>query len=284
MTRRRNRRRSRLRTFFRSPSGVVGSVILLCIGVLALLAPVLAPWDPVFDYDTPFVRPLSPDHLLGTDDYGRDMLSRILYGARISLTIGGLVVLVSGVVGTALGVVAGMSGGRWLDSLIMRVVDITYAFPFFILAVSIMAVLGPSLNNAILALIISSWIPYARLVRAEVLTVREKDYVQAARALGVPTVRLVFRHVLPNSLGPIIVQATLGVGLAILSATALSFIGLGAQPPTPEWGAMLSEGKAFMRYAPHLTLIPGVAITLLVLSLNLIGDALRDALDPRLYR
>ena len=212
------------------------------------------------------------------------MLSRILYGARISLTIGGLVVLVSGVVGTVLGVVAGMSGGRWLDSLIMRVVDITYAFPFFILAVSIMAVLGPSLNHAILALIISSWIPYARLVRAEVLTVREKDYVQAARALGVPTVRLVSRHVLPNSLGPIIVQATLGVGLAILSATALSFIGLGAQPPTPEWGAMLSEGKAFMRYAPHLTLIPGVAITLLVLSLNLIGDALRDALDPRLYR
>lgn len=267
--------------FCRNRSAVFGLMVFLFMVITAIIAPVIAPCDPILDLDQPFLPVWSKGHPLGTDDYGRDIASRLVYGARLSLLVGVIVVAIAGSIGTLLGLVAGYMGG-WAEILIMRTVDIAYSFPFFILAIAIMAVLGPSLQNAMLALAVTNWVPYARLVRGEVLTIKEREFVQAARAIGSSNLRIIFRHILPNSLAPVIVQGTLGVGGAILSATSLSFLGLGAQPPTPEWGAMLSEGKNFLRLAPHLTIVPGVAITLTVLSLNLIGDGLRDALDPRL--
>jgi peptide/nickel transport system permease protein len=210
-----------------------------------------------------------------------DVWARLLYGARISLFIGFLVISISLTIGVFMGSIAGYYGG-WVDGLIMRLVDLLAAFPFFVLAISIMAVLGPGLFNVMIALGSVSWIGYARLTRAQFLSIKEKEFVESARAEGCKDLYIILRHILPNALAPVIVQATLGMGGAILSASGLSFLGLGAQPPTPEWGAMLSAGQVYIRRAPHLSLYPGLAIMFTVLAFNFIGDGLRDALDPRL--
>ena len=270
------------REFRHSHTAILGALIILLMASAALLAPWIAPYDPIMDMDIPLLTPGTHGHLLGTDDYGRDVLSRLLYGARISLWVGLIVIAISGSIGTILGLIAGFYGG-WVDNVIMRVVDILFGFPFFILALVLMAILGPSLTNALLALIVVSWITYARIARGQVLTVKEEDYVEASRAVGASGLRIMFRHILPNCLAPLIVQATLGVGGAILTVASLSFLGMGAQPPTPEWGAMLSEGKPFLQVDPYLTIFPGLAIVVTVLSLNLLGDGLRDAFDPRLW-
>ncbi|MEA3293555.1 MAG: nickel transporter permease, partial [Euryarchaeota archaeon] len=217
----------------------------------------------------------------GTDNLGRCMLSRIIYGARISLQIGIIVVGITSVIGITLGMIAGYYGGV-LDELIMRGVDILLVFPGIILALVIAGILGPGLFNVMLALAIVGWTGYARVVRGVVLSVKEKEYVESARALGVGDWYIITRHILPSCVAPIIVIATLGMAYVILAAAALSFLGLGAQPPTPEWGSMLNNGKNFMRTAPHLTIFPGLAIMITILAFNFIGDGLRDALDPRL--
>jgi peptide/nickel transport system permease protein len=262
---------------------MVGGAIIVILWTTAIAAPLVAPYDPISHLSSAnrLLPPGSPGYILGTDDFGRDILSRMIYGARISLQVGLIVVALAGSIGVTLGALAGFYGGI-VDEVIMRVVDILMAFPFFILAIAIMAVLGPSLNNAMIALALVSWVGYARLVRAQVLSVRQKEFVEAARAEGLSDFGQITRHVLPNCMAPIIIEATLGVGGAILSAAGLSFLGLGAQPPNPEWGAMLNEGREFLRQAPYLTIVPGSAIAVTVLALNLLGDGLRDALDPRL--
>ena len=268
---------------FRNKAAVVGTVLLLGLILAAIFAPLLTPYDPIMDMSRPLQKIGSPGHLLGTDDYGRDLLTRMLYGARISLIAGLVVVSISASFGTAVGLVAGYFGG-WIDNLLMRIVDLLFGFPFFILALVLMALLGPSLTNAMLALVLVSWISYARVARSKVLSIREENYVEAIRAIGASNARIMFRHILPNCLAPIVVQATLNVGGTILTLAGLSFLGMGAQPPTPEWGAILSDGKQFMRRAMHLTVVPGLAIVAVVMSLNLIGDALRDALDPKVRK
>jgi len=272
-----------MREMIGNKAAVLGSVLLLGLILAAAFAPYLTPYDPIMDMHRPLQKVGSPGHLLGTDDYGRDLLTRMLYGTRISLLAGLFVVSISATIGTAVGLAAGYFGG-WIDNLLMRIVDLLLGFPFFILALVLMALLGPSLSNAMLALVLVSWISYARVARSKVLSVREENYVEAIRALGGSNTRIMFRHILPNCLAPIVVQATLNVGGTILTLAGLSFLGMGAQPPTPEWGAILSEGKQFMRRAVHLTVVPGVAIVAVVMSLNLIGDALRDALDPKVRK
>jgi peptide/nickel transport system permease protein len=219
-------------------------------------------------------------HPFGLDELGRDILARLLVGARISLLVGVAVVGVSAVAGTFLGAVAGYRGG-WLDEVLGRVMDTLLAFPGILLAIALVAVLGPSLPNVVLALTMIGWVGYARLVRGQVLKVREFEYVQAARAVGAPVGRILVRHVIPATISAVTVQATLGMAGAIIAEASLSFLGLGVQPPTPSWGAMLDAGRSHLLDAPHLTLIPGLAIALLVLGFNFAGDALRDRLDPR---
>ncbi|MCL0046986.1 ABC transporter permease, partial [Thermodesulfovibrionales bacterium] len=228
-------------------------------------------------------RLLSPntEYLLGTDNLGRCILSRLIHGTSVSLQIGIMVVGIAAFVGVTLGLVAGYRGGL-IDELIMRIVDILLAFPGIILALVIAGILGPSLFNVMLALAVVGWTSYARVVRGAVLSVKEKEFVEAAQALGAGEARIMFRHILPNVMAPVIVMATLGMAHVILAAAALGFLGLGAQPPTPEWGSMLNDGRAFMRTAPHLTIFPGLAIMVTVLAFNFLGDGLRDALDPRL--
>jgi len=276
-----NKRRI-LRTFIRNKLAVLGIIVLIGFVFCAIFAQWVAPYDPLeMDLDSKFLPPGSKGHLLGTDNFGRDFLSRLIFGSRISLSVGLVVVSIAMVIGTSLGLIAGYFGGI-PDIVVMRLVEIFYSFPFLVLAVAVMAVLGPSLYNVMLVLGLVSWPMYARLVRGQVLALREETFVEAARAVGAGSFRILVSHVLPNCFSPIIVTATMQVASAILSVAALGFLGLGAQPPTPEWGAMLNEGKRFMRNAPHLITIPGLAIMLVVLSLNFIGDALRDALDPRL--
>jgi len=276
-----NKRRI-LRTFIRNKLAVLGLIVLIGFVFCAIFAQWVAPYDPLeMDFDSKFLPPGSKGHLLGTDNFGRDFLSRLIFGSRISLSVGLVVVSIAMVIGTSLGLIAGYFGGI-PDIVVMRLVEIFYSFPFLVLAVAVMAVLGPSLYNVMLVLGLVSWPMYARLVRGQVLALREETFVEAARAVGAGSFRILVSHVLPNCFSPIIVTATMQVASAILSVAALGFLGLGAQPPTPEWGAMLNEGKRFMRNAPHLITIPGLAIMLVVLSLNFIGDALRDALDPRL--
>jgi peptide/nickel transport system permease protein len=265
----------------RHPSIAAGLLVLLLFGAAALLAPVLSPADPLAQNVVEGLRPPSSEHLLGTDKLGRDILSRLLYGARISLMVGALVVAIASSIGAALGLLAGYLGG-WADELLMRITDIFFAFPALILAMAIAGALGPSLRNALIAISAVSWPVYARLIRGQVLALKEREFVLAARALGVPERRIIVRHLLPNTLAPLLVQASFDMGAAITAVAGLSFIGFGAQPPTPEWGVMISEGRNYMATQWWLATFPALAILLVVGGFNLLGDGLRDLLDPRL--
>lgn len=284
-----------LRRLFQKRSAVAGMVLLGLLTLVAIFAPVIAPYDPtdvllgdepIKRRDPPCIHLLGcpadkPQHLMGIDGNARDQFSRIVYGARVSLQIGVLTVTFAIVTGTILGAVAGYVGG-WTDNIIMRVMDVLLAFPSLLLAIAIVAVLGPGLENALLAIGLVSVPAYARVVRASVLSIKEQEFVDASRALGASPVHILFGRVLPNALTPLIVQGTLGIASAILTAAALSFLGLGAQPPIPEWGSMLGTERNQVFTAPHLVFFPGIAIMLTVLGFNLLGDGLRDALDPRL--
>jgi len=248
--------------------------------LLALFAPLVAPASP-FDQDLyNGLGSPGPAHLLGQDRLGRDILSRIMHGARVSLLVGFTTVTVSVVIGSAIGAAAGYAGGK-VDETIMRICDVFLAFPGILLAIAVMAILGPSLSNVIIALCLMGWTSYARLVRGQTLSLREREFVQAARALGAAAPRVIFLHILPNALPAVIVEATFGVASAILAEAGLSFLGLGVQPPFPSWGSMLAEGRQFLLIAPHLTIFPGVAIMLTVMGINFLGDGLRDMLDPK---
>lgn len=268
-----------LRRFTRDPGTLLGTSLAVVLVFLALAAPLLA-GNPLKQALSERLEPPSAAHLLGTDQLGRDVWSRVLYGARISLRLGALVVVLSLTVGAAVGLAAGLLGGIW-DDLLMRVTDIFLAFPALILAMAISAALGPNLTNVMIAVAAVSWPGYARLLRAQVLAVKSADFVDAARALGASGGRVALRHLLPNSLTPLLVQASFDIGSAILTAAGLSFIGFGAQPPTPEWGAMVSETRNFINEAPWASSAPAIAILLTVLAFNLLGDGLRDVLDPR---
>ncbi|MEZ4860791.1 MAG: ABC transporter permease [Caldilineaceae bacterium] len=266
----------------RSWNGRVGLLIIGVTIIVGVLAPVVDPYDPTIDSNLAEARfPPSLQHPFGTDRLGRDVFQRIIHGTRISLTIGFVVVFATSITGTILGLMAGYFG-KGFDTVIMRIMDILLAFPAILLAIAIVAVRGPGVVNTILAVAVVGVPGYARVVRSMVLSLRERDYVDAARMIGVSNTRIMFLHILPNSLSPIIVQMTLGVGGAILFAAALGFLGLGVQPPAPEWGAMISDGIPFLRQSPHLVFFPGIAIMLTVLGFNLLGDGLRDALDPQL--
>ena len=259
---------------------VAGGVLLLGFLLLALAAPIAAPRDPLEQDLYGRLQAPSLAHPFGTDDFGRDILSRVIYGSRISLRVGAVAVALALVLGTGIGLCAGYWGGL-LDQALMRAMDLMLAFPSILLAIGIVAVLGPGLDNAMLAVGIVAVPQYARIARASTLSVRQQDYVQAVRALGAGDVRILLFAVLPNCLPPLIVHSTLGLATAILDAAGLSFLGLGAQPPTPEWGAMLSGGRELILSAPWVLTFPGLAILLTVLAFNLLGDGLRDALDPR---
>ena len=275
---------ARRRVSFRA---VFGITVLLLMGGAALAAPQIAPWDPGRQMLIKRLRPPAwearglREHPLGTDHLGRDILSRILYGGRISLGVGLSAVTLSCVIGVTLGLLAGFHGGR-TDALIMRVVDVFLAIPYILLAMGVVFALGPSLVNVILVMAATRWVQFARIVRADVLSIREREFVSGARARGNRSMRLLLRHVLPNALTPIIVVATLELAFMIIYESALSFLGLGVQPPTPTWGWMLSDGRNYLATAWWLATFPGLAIMLTVLAVNLLGDWLRDTLDPRL--
>lgn len=257
-----------------------GLVLVAIAAVAAVAGPILTPFDPAGqELALRLARP-SATHPFGLDELGRDVLARVLAGARISFLVGLTVVTVSAAIGTLLGAIAGYFGGL-LDDVIGRIVDVLLAFPGLLLAIALVAVLGPSLGHVLFALTIIGWVGYARLVRGQVLRARELEYVQAARALGAATTRILWRHVIPSAIPAIIVQATLGMAGAIIGEASLSFLGLGVQPPTPSWGTMLTGGRSHILDAPHVTVFPGLAIALLVLGLNFLGDGLRDRLDPR---
>ncbi len=262
---------------------MVGLGILTVLILAAFFAPLIANYDEVVikqDLVNKLKGP-SAEHLLGTDEFGRDIFARMIWGARVSLRVGILAVGISIMIGGTLGAIAGYYGGK-LDTVIMRIMDIFLAIPSILLAIAIVSALGPSLTNLMIAIGISSVPTYARIVRASVLSIRDQEYIEAAKAIGANDLRIISKHIIPNALAPVIVQGTLGVAGAILSTAGLSFIGLGIQPPAPEWGAMLATGRAYLRYAWHVTTFPGIAIMITILALNLVGDGLRDALDPRL--
>ena len=261
----------------------IGTAILVVAALAALIGPWLTPFDPSFQELPQRLSGPSPMHPFGLDELGRDILARVLAGARISFLVGITVVGVSASVGTLVGAIAGYLGGV-VDDVISRVIDILLAFPGLLLAIALVAVLGPSLTNVLFALTVIGWVGYARLVRGQVLRAREFEYVQAAKALGASTPRVLWRHVLPTALPAVVVQATLGMAAAIVGEAALSFLGLGVQPPTPSWGTMLNGGRAHLLDAPHLTIFPGLAIALVVLGFNFVGDGLRDLTDPRQTR
>ncbi len=267
----------------RRPMAVAGLLFTLLFFFFGIFGPDLVPLDPVKQDLTLRLNNPDADHLFGMDNLGRDLFSRVLYGTRISMYVGLLVTLVSAFIGIIIGMVSGLAGG-WVDDLVMRFVDIMLAFPGILLAIAMVAVLGPNINNVILALCIMGWVGYARLARAQVLAAREEEYIVAARSLGAGSVRLMFLHLLPNIIAPLIVQATLGMAGVIIAEAGLSFLGLGVQPPTPSWGTILNSGVDFFREGPHMTIFPGLAIMSVVMGLNFLGDGLRDALDPKTRR
>jgi peptide/nickel transport system permease protein len=276
-----------LRRLIRRRTALFGLVVVAAVALAALLAPVLAPFDPVAQDLGQRLRPPgwagpgSRAHWLGTDHLGRDILGRILFGARIALVVGLAAVVIAGTLGLAIGLVSGYFGGR-VDDLFMRLADIQLAFPFILLALAVIGVLGPSLRNIIAVVGVSGWVAYARIVRGEVLSLREREFVQAARAVGSPPARIIVRHIVPNAFTPWLVIATLDMARVITVESALSFLGLGVPPPTPTWGAMLADGRVYMSTAWWLATFPGLAILVTVLGINLLGDGLRDTLDPRL--
>ncbi len=287
-----------LRNLRHSPSALIGSAVIGALVIIAVFAPVFATHDPIqtmigvpgetgrLPSKPPCIPILGceePQHILGLDLNARDLYSRVIYGTRTSLSVGVITISLSIVVGTALGISAGYMGGR-VDNVIMRLMDVVLAFPALLLAISIVTILGPGLTNALLGITITFIPQYARLSRASVLSIKEQEFIIAEQALGASPLRIVLAHILPNAITPIIVQGTLGVGTAILDAAALSFLGLGAQPPTPEWGQILSESRNYLFTSPHLVFFPGFAIMITVLGFNLLGDGMRDALDPRLNR
>ncbi|SHH94814.1 peptide/nickel transport system permease protein [Sporobacter termitidis DSM 10068] len=279
------RKQSRLydvwRQLKKNKLAVVALVVLVLLVLIAILGPYIAPHPYEQQNAKQAYADSSAEHLLGTDKLGRDILSRLIVGTRQSLEMGVIAVAIAAVIGMTIGAIAGFYG-KWVDNLCMRLLDIYQAIPMFLLCITLAAILGPSLQNAIIALGIGTVPGYARLMRASVLTVREKEYVEAARAINAGDARIILKHIVPNAMAPLIVEITMGVGACILAGSALSFIGLGVQPPTPEWGAMISEARNVMREHPTLALYPGICVMISVLACNLLGDGLRDALDPRL--
>ena len=286
-TRTRNWQMDTLRSLVRSKAALVSLTILLVLIGIAIAAPVIAPANPSRVNILATLKPPmwmeggSAKNVLGTDGLGRDVLSQLLYGTRVSLLVGVVVVLAGGTLGTVLGLLAGYYGGV-VDDVIMRLADIQLAFPFILLAITFLSVLGPGLENVIVVLVIGSWMSYARVMRGQIISLREKEFVESARAVGVRNTQIIFRHLLPNALAPIIVIASFSVASTIISEASLSFLGLGVKPSTPTWGAMLASGREYITDAWWLVVIPGIAIMITVLSVNLLGDWLRDRLDPRL--
>lgn len=275
--------KNRLKVFFKrakkNKAFVMGGTIIFMFAIMALIPSILAPYDPYAKDLSLRLLPPSSEHLLGTDDLGRDILSRIIHGSKISFSYGALAVIIAMLTGSSVGVIAGYFGGK-IDEILMRIVDIILAFPSVLLAILIVAILGPKLENAMIAIGIVNAPSYARLLRSSTLTIKNNEFIEAAIANGANHSKIIISHILPNCMTPIIVQATLGIGGSILEMAGLSFLGLGAQPPTPEWGAMLSNAREFIRTAPWVITFPGIAIILAVLSFNLLGDGLRDLLDP----
>jgi peptide/nickel transport system permease protein len=269
--------------FSRNRLALAGALVVGLLFVCSLLAPLLTPYDPSHLDAWHVLLPPSARHWFGTDELGRDVLTRVIYGARVSLKVGFVAVGISVLIGTTVGLVAGFYGG-WLDSLLMRLVDIMLCFPTFFLILAVIAMLEPSIWYIMIIIGLTGWMGVARLVRAEVLTLREREFVLAARGLGASDLRIIVRHILPNAFSPVLVTATLGVAGAILTESALSFLGIGVQPPTPSWGNILTAGKEYIEFAWWLSLFPGLAILVTVLAYNLVGEGLRDALDPRLNR
>ncbi|MGH2531632.1 MAG: ABC transporter permease [Thermomicrobiales bacterium] len=275
--------RRRWRRVRRSTSTMIGGAIVLLVILSALLAPVVAPDDPEAMEMTLRLAEPSRDHVMGTDQFGRDLFSRVLYGARISLTVALVAVGVSLVIGVAVGLVSGYYGGLF-DLIVQRLVDIFLAFPVLLLAIALIAALGSSPRNVILALGLVNWTAYTRVVRVDVMALKHREFVQSARLVGASDARILLRHILPSVLSPVIVLATLGLGTAIVAESALSFLGLGVQPPRPSWGWTVAFGTRFLRDAPHLSTFPGLAIMISVMGFNLLGDGLRDLMDPRSRR
>lgn len=260
-------------------SFTLGVVLLVIFLFIALFAPWIAPYSPL-DQDLLFgLSEPNSEHWMGRDLLGRDVFSRVLYGTQVSLTVGVLAISDSAVIGITVGAIAGNSGGR-IDEFIMRIIDIVLSFPGILLAIAIMAVLGPGLGNVIMALCLTGWVGFARLTRAQFLSLRERDFVLAAVASGATQTRVVFYHLLPNASAPLLIEATFGMAAVIVAEAGLSFLGLGVQPPAPSWGVMLNEGRSFLLTSPYLTAFPGLCLMLLVLAINLVGDGLRDMLDP----
>lgn len=272
-----------LHSVLRNRLAALGVVIVVALILVALFAPWIAPYDPEAQFSTDARQPPSAQYFFGTDTIGRDNFSRILYGTRVSLVVGVVSMLLATTLGITIGLVAGYYGG-WLDTILMRTMDALLAFPAVLLAIFVIAVLGPSLFNAILAVGIVYTPTFARLIRASALSIREKEYLESARAIGLRDGQIMRRVILLNSLSPLVVQFSLGVGYAILVEAGLSFLGLGVQPPTPAWGSMLGFGRNYMSFAPWLTAFPGLAIFVTVLGFNFVGDGLREALDPRMRR
>jgi len=271
------------RRFARNRGAVFGLAVLLVIVLTSVFAPLLAPYDPVAQGVGPPLQRPSLEHWAGTDSFGRDLLSRIIYGARIALVVGVVSVALAMLIGVSLGLAAGYYGG-WLDIVVMRTMDALFAFPIIILAIAMMAIMGFGVLNVIIAVAVGFIAPFARVTRADVLAVKEEPYVEAARLAGVSSRAIIVRHVLPNVMAPIIVQAALRVSGAIITEAGLSFLGLGPPPPNPVWGSMIAEGRNFIVMAPHVSTFPGIALMLAIIGLNLLGDGLRDTLDPRLRR
>ncbi len=268
-------------SFCKRKVAVLGLAIVLLYILVAIFAPLLAPYDPVEQELANMLQTPSAEHLLGTDEVGRDILSRIIYGARISMKVGFYAVGVAFILGVPLGIFAGFYGGK-VDLIIMRMMDVLLAFPGILLSIVFVSVLGPNLNNAILSVGIYTVPNFARMARGEALTLRNSEFVEAARAMGSSNLRIIFSHILINIVSPLIVMGTLSFGTAIITTAGMGFLGIGAQPPTPEWGAMLSSGRQYLLVAPHVTTYTGLAILFLVLGLNLLGDGLRDVLDPKM--
>jgi peptide/nickel transport system permease protein len=268
--------------FSRNTLSVIGAAVVLSLLTIALLAPFLSPYDPTTIDVYNVLSPPGKAHWLGTDELGRDLLSRIIWGSRVSLKVGFVAVGIAIMIGILVGSAAGFYGGK-VDALLMRVVDIMLAFPTFFLSLAVIAILEPNIYTIMAVIGVTGWMDVARLVRAEFLSLKERDFVDAGRAIGISNARLIFRHILPNALSPVFVAATFGVAGAILTESGLSFLGLGVQPPDPSWGNILTSGKDNIEIAWWLSLYPGLAILITVLSYNLVGEGLRDALDPRLW-